>query len=502
MCGIVGIYSHDQIAQQLFDGMTMLQHRGQDAAGIVTCDGYRMAMRKGQGLAVEAIQERHMRRLKGTMGLGHVRYPTAGSDSDAEAQPFYVNAPYGIALGHNGNLTNSEEIQEELIGQNRRHLNTTSDSEIILNVLASEIERQKVPIGKFDKHVYFRALETLYQRCRGGYAVVGVIAGAGLFAFRDPHGIRPLSYGYKHTGNGYEYMVCSESVALDCEGYTHAGDVKPGEGLFIDLEGNLHKKVCINNQTFTPCIFEYVYLSRPDSLINGARVYNTRLNMGQKLAQNVLANRPDHDIDVVIPVPDSGRDVALPIADGLDVDYREGFVKNRYVGRTFIMPGQTSRKKSIRKKLNVIPREFEGKHVLLVDDSIVRGNTSRLIVQMAYSAGAKKVSMASGAPVIRYPNVYGIDMPTKEELVGYNRTWENIAQWIGCDDIFYQYLEDLKAAVREENPELTHFETSIFDGQYITGDVDQSFFDRLAINREEGKKRQTDCVISINEKEQ
>ncbi|MDA7742236.1 amidophosphoribosyltransferase [Francisellaceae bacterium] len=485
MCGVVGIIGPNSVSQKIFDALTMLQHRGQDAAGILTCDGYQMCLRKGKGLAVEVIRARHMQRLHGNIGIGHVRYPTAGSDSDAEAQPFYVNAPYGVSLIHNGNLTNSKQLFKQLIADDRRHLNTRSDSETLLNVLASELEKQNVPIREFSDEIFFNAVKKVNARAKGGYAVVGVIAGAGLFAFRDPNGVRPLCWGYCDTELGREYMIASESLALDCEGYTVIGDVAPGEAIFIDLKGNVSRKICAEETSLTPCIFEYVYLARPDSVIDGVNVYSARLEMGRKVAKRILKEHSEHDIDVVIPVPDSGRHAALPIAKVLNVPYREGFVKNRYVGRTFIMPGQAERQKSIRKKLNTIPHEFAGKHVLLVDDSIVRGNTSKLIIEMARAAGARKVSIVSAAPPVRYPNVYGIDMPTSEELVAFGRTEEEVAKEIGADNVYYQTLEDLIASIQSENQNISNFETSVFDGKYVTGDIDARYFKSLAKMRNE-----------------
>ncbi|WP_440682891.1 amidophosphoribosyltransferase [Cysteiniphilum halobium] len=485
MCGVVGIIGYEPANQKLFDALTMLQHRGQDAAGILTCDGYHMSLRKDKGLVVEAIRARHMERLQGNLGIGHVRYPTAGSDSVFESQPFYVNSPYGIALAHNGNLINTTQIRKELLEHDFRHINTSSDSELLLNVLASELHKAEVSLTNFSTDIFFNALTKLYQRCIGGYAVVGVIAGAGLFAFRDPHGIRPLVLGVKEVDGKKEYMVASETVALDCDGYQIIGDLKAGEAVFISLDGELKRKVCATDASLSPCIFEYVYLARPDSVIDGVSVYSARLEMGRIAGKNILAELPDHDIDVVIPVPDSGRHAALPLSRVLDVPYREGFVKNRYVGRTFIMPTQAARQKSIRKKLNTIEHEFKDKHVLLVDDSIVRGNTSKLIVEMARKAGARKVSIVSTAPVVKYPNVYGIDMPTHDELIGHNRSVEEIRQWIGLDHLFYLTTEDLIAAVRNQAPHLQSFDTSVFDGKYVTGGVDENYFKALLSHRKQ-----------------
>lgn len=484
MCGVVGVIGPGDVNQVIFDALTMLQHRGQDAAGILTCDGNHKYMKKGKGLAVDVIRNRHMKRLYGNIGIGHVRYPTAGSDSEAESQPFYVNSPYGLSLAHNGNLTNSIELSSELVSMNRRHLNTSSDSEVLLNVLASELDLQDKSISSFSSDVLFNAISNLNNRVKGGYSAVGVIVGAGLFAFRDPNGIRPLVFGYKDKGDSQrEFMVVSESVALDCEGYTMIGDIAPGEAIYIDLKGNIHRKLCAKNPTLTPCIFEYVYLARPDSIIDGINVYSARLKMGEYVATKIKEKLPSKDIDVVIPVPDSGRHAALSIASVLEIPYREGFVKNRYVGRTFIMPGQAERKKSIRKKLNTIAHEFRGKHVLLVDDSVVRGNTSKLIIEMARLAGARKVSIVSAAPPIRYPNVYGIDMPTRKELVAYKRTEAEIAIEIGADYVFFQTLDDLIKAVSEQNSNIKQFETSVFSGEYVTKDIDEAYFGLLERRR-------------------
>lgn len=484
MCGIVGVIGPERVNQKIFDALTMLQHRGQDAAGILTCDGYHLTLHKNAGLLVDAIRARHMESLTGNMGIGHVRYPTAGSDSAAEAQPFYVNAPYGIALAHNGNLTNTDQIRDDLFHKDFRHVNTTSDSELLLNVLASELQRAHVAVDDFDTSIYFQAMHKVFERCQGGYAVVGVIAGVGMFAFRDPHGIRPMVIGYKVIDGQKEYMIASETVALDCDGYTTTGDVLPGEAIFITVEGKVERQICAQSTSLTPCIFEYVYLARPDSVIDGASVYGSRLSMGEKIAERIFAQNPNHDIDVVIPVPDSGRHAALPIANILGCDYREAFVKNRYVGRTFIMNGQEARQKSIRKKLNTINHEFKDKHVLLVDDSIVRGNTSKQIVNMARAAGARKVSLVSTSPVVRHPNVYGIDMPTHEELIGHNRTEAEIAEWIGVDHLYYQTLEDLVESVQKHSDRITAFDTSVFDGKYVTGGIDDAYFANLKAKRE------------------
>ena len=489
MCGIVGIVSPNQVNQTIFDALTLLQHRGQDAAGMLTCEGYRMSLRKARGLVVEAIRSRHMLRLKGTMGIGHVRYPTAGSDSEAESQPFYVNSPYGIALAHNGNLTNAPQLHKELIEHDRRHLNTDSDSEVLLNVLASKMDALHAPVSEFTPEIFFKSMENLFERCEGGFTACGLIAGVGVFAFRDPHGIRPLVVGSSEDDNGQRsVMFASESVALDRTGFDFVSDVGPGEAIFVDMQGRIHRKVCAPHVGHYPCIFEYVYLARPDSVIDGVSVYATRLRMGQKIAERIRKQFDVNTFDVVVPVPDSGRHAGLEAACSLGLPYREGFVKNRYVGRTFIMPGQEVRKKSIRQKLNVISDEFKGKHVLLVDDSIVRGNTSQEIIQMARDAGASKVTMVSAAPAVRYPNVYGIDMPAHHELIAHQRSDEQVAVAMGADHVVYQTLEDLKDCVRYFNPGLEHFDCSVFDGEYVAGHIDEAYFRHLEQRRSDKAK--------------
>lgn len=431
MCGILGIVGKTNVNQALYDALIVLQHRGQDAAGIVTCKDNKLFLRKDNGLVRDVFHTRHMQRLVGNYGIGHVRYPTAGSSSSAEAQPFYVNSPYGITLAHNGNLTNVEQLSKEIYASDLRHVNTTSDSEVLLNAFAHELAKSKTlhlaPDDIFD------AVTALYRRCRGGFAVVSMILGHGIVAFRDPHGIRPIVYGHRQTELGTEYMVASESVALDVSGFTLIRDLAPGEALYITENGELFTKQCVAVEKFTPCIFEYVYLARPDSIMDGISVYKSRLKMGEKLAEKILRERPNHDIDVVIPIPDTSRTSALELANHLGVKFREGFMKNRYIGRTFIMPGQAERKKSVRQKLNAIDLEFKDKNVLLVDDSIVRGTTCKQIVQMARDAGAKKVYFCSAAPAVRYPNVYGIDMPSVHELIAHNRTTEEVADLIGTD---------------------------------------------------------------------
>jgi len=488
MCGIVGLLSeHSNVNQELYDALTVLQHRGQDAAGIVTCENRRLFLRKANGLVRDVFSARHMLRLQGNIGIGHVRYPTAGSRSEAEAQPFYVNSPYGITLAHNGNLTNAAELKQLLFREDLRHINTSSDSEILLNVFAHELHRLgKLTINESD---IFQAITALHKRCSGGYAAVALIIGYGLVGFRDPHGIRPLVYGKRVSEKGTDYMLASESVALSALGFELLGDVAPGEAVFISVDGKIHKQVCTRDAQLTPCIFEYVYLARPDSIIDGVAVHQARLRMGQKLADKILRIMPDHDIDVVIPVPDTSRTAALPIAEQLGIRFTEGFIKNRYIGRTFIMPGQKQRQKSVRQKLNAIAMEFAGKNVLIVDDSIVRGTTSKEIIQMARDAGAKKVYFASAAPPVYYPNVYGIDMPAASELIAHGRDEAAICKELGADKIIYQDLADLEDAIRELNPAIKHFEASVFDGKYITGDVDEAYLEHLASQRNDAVRQ-------------
>ncbi len=486
MCGIIGVLANGPANQALYEGLTVLQHRGQDAAGILTSDGNRVYLRKDNGLVRDVFRTRHMLSLKGNVGIGHVRYPTAGCDSPAEAQPFYVNSPHGVALAHNGNLTNAEQLKEELFREDLRHINTESDSEILLNVFAHELHAAgNLRLTPDD---IFRAVAGLHRRCHGAYAVVAQIVGFGIVAFRDPFGIRPLVFGKRETDQGPEYMVASESVALDVVGFDLVRDIEPGEALFIDLQGQVHDKQCADNPRHAPCIFEFVYMARPDSMIDGIAVHKTRLRMGEKLAKKVQREWADHDIDVVIPIPDTSRTAALQMAYAMNIVYREGFIKNRYIGRTFIMPGQAQRKKSVRQKLNAIDLEFRGKNVLLVDDSIVRGTTSRQIIQMAREAGAKKVYFASAAPPVRYPNVYGIDMPSAQELIATGRTDEEIRIEIGADGLIYQDLEDLISAAHEGNEKITQFDTSCFSGEYITGDVSPDYLESVEKNRSDGAK--------------
>lgn len=487
MCGIVGIVGKTPVAQSLYDGLTVLQHRGQDAAGIMTIDRNMFNLRKANGLVRDVFHTRHMKRLTGNMGIGHVRYPTAGTSSSAEAQPFYVNSPFGIAFAHNGNLTNAHELQEEVFRIARRHINTTSDSELLLNILAHELQQcTELTVSAGD---IFKVVTKVHKKIRGAYAVVAAIIGQGVLAFRDPHGIRPLALGKRVTELGEEWMVASESVALDAVGFTFIRDVAPGEAVYITEAGELHTQQCAENPTTSPCIFEFVYFARPDTFIDGISVYASRVNMGRKLGEKIAREWADLDIDVVIPIPETSMDVALQIANTLELPYRQGFVKNRYIGRTFIMPGQTMRKKSVRRKLNAISSEFKGKNVLLVDDSIVRGTTSSQIIEMARESGAKKVYFASAAPEIRFPNVYGIDMPSANELIAYGREIDQISDLIQADGLIFQDISDLVDAVREENPDIPRFETSVFDGNYITGDVDQSYLERIDIARGEQSRK-------------
>ena len=484
MCGIVGIVGQTEVAAQLYDGLTVLQHRGQDAAGIATADGGKLRVHKGNGLVRDVFDAKSMALLHGRVGIAHCRYPTAGSEGSDEAQPFYVNSPFGIALAHNGNLTNTEALRREVFEQDRRNVNTDSDSEVLLNVFAHELETQKA----LTPEAVFAALEGVNRRARGGYAVVCTVLGLGLVAFRDPHGIRPLVLGRRATAEGEEYIVASESVALDILGFERLRDVEPGEGIVITARGELFARQCAPAAEHATCIFEYVYFARPDSMIENISVHKARMRMGVTLGEKILRERPDHDIDVVIPIPDTSRDSALEIANVLGVKYREGFIKNRYVGRTFIMPGQGERAKSVKRKLNPIPLEFRNRVVLLVDDSIVRGTTSKQIVQMARDAGAKKVYLASAAPPVRYPNVYGIDMPSSEELVAHGRSEKDIEQLLGCDWLIYQDLSDLEAAVAGPKFPGRRFDSSCFNGEYVTG-IDAGYFERLKqLRSDEAKK--------------
>ena len=483
MCGIVGVISKGAVNQLIYDALLLLQHRGQDAAGIVTMQGTKCFMHKARGMVRDVFRTRNMRGLPGTVGLGQVRYPTAGNAySEEEAQPFYVNAPFGIVLVHNGNLTNALALKQELVDIDRRHINTTSDTEVLINVVAHELARASRD-KPLTPDLVFDAVRAVHKRIKGSYAVVALIAGHGLLAFRDPFGIRPLCIGEGVGPEGREVMVASESVAIEGTGHKVLRDVAPGEALFIDLDGVVHARQCADKPSLNPCMFEFVYLARPDSIMDGISVYQARLNMGETLAQRLISTIPPNEIDVVIPIPESSRPSAMQLAQRIGKPYREGFVKNRYVGRTFIMPGQGARKKSVRQKLNAIGVEFKGRNVLLVDDSIVRGNTSKEIVQMARDAGARKVYMASAAPPVRYPNVYGIDMPTSEELIAHNRSIEEIRVFIGADALIYQDVNAMKRVVGALNPALNGFEASCFDGVYITGDVSAADFSAMAEQR-------------------
>ncbi|GAB1257141.1 amidophosphoribosyltransferase [Aurantivibrio plasticivorans] len=498
MCGIVGIVGKSDVNLQLYDALTVLQHRGQDAAGMVTCGDGKLAQQKANGLVSDVFRTRHMQRLLGNIGIGHVRYPTAGGSGPALAQPFYVNSPYGIALAHNGNLTNSKEVNEHLYKTDLRHVNTDSDSEVLLNVFAHELQA----MGKLvpTEEEIFKAIEGLHRRVRGGYSAVALIANYGILGFRDPWGIRPLVFGKRQGPKGDEYMIASESVALDVLGFDRVRDVAPGEAVYIDINGKLHTRQCAEKPILRPCIFEQVYFARPDSIMDDVSVYKARLRQGEKLAEKILRDMPNHDIDVVIPIPDSSRVAGQALAQHLGVKFREGLVKNRYIGRTFIMPGQQQRKKSVRQKLNAIDLEFKGKNVLLVDDSIVRGTTCQQIIQMAREAGAAKVYFASAAPAVKYPNVYGIDMPSASELIAHGRTTEEVCQEIGADLLIYQDLDDLIAASREGNPDIDAFECSVFTGEYITGDVDTTYLDRIESERNDKiKSLRRQQTVSDNE---
>ncbi|AOV96388.1 amidophosphoribosyltransferase [Edwardsiella hoshinae] len=488
MCGIVGIAGFTPVNQSIYDALTVLQHRGQDAAGIVTIDdNHTFRLRKANGLVSDVFEARHMQRLQGNMGIGHVRYPTAGSSSASEAQPFYVNSPFGITLAHNGNLTNAHQLKQQLFEHARRHVNTSSDSEILLNVFAYELDRyDSYPLSEEN---IFAAVAATHRQIRGAYACVAMIIGHGMVAFRDPNGIRPLVIGKRDLADGRtEYMVASESVALDTLGFDFIRDVAPGEAIYVNTQGQLFTRQCAQEPKSHPCLFEYVYFARPDSFIDKISVYSARVRMGQKLGQKIAREWEDLDIDVVIPIPETSCDIALQIARILDKPYRQGFVKNRYVGRTFIMPGQQLRRKSVRRKLNANRAEFRDKNVLLVDDSIVRGTTSEQIIEMAREAGARRVYLASAAPEIRFPNVYGIDMPSVSELIAHGREVDEIRQLIGADGLIFQDLDDLIAAVGEDNPDIEQFECSVFNGVYITRDVDQSYLDYLQSLRSDDAK--------------
>jgi amidophosphoribosyltransferase len=492
MCGIAGIFAQANVQQDLFDALTVLQHRGQDAAGIITSDGEHFFLRKANGLVRDVFEQRHMQRLQGHMGIAHARYPTAGSSSEAEAQPFYVNSPYGITLAHNGNLTNAKQLRQLLTESYRRHINTQSDSELLLNVMAYELEM----LPELSVTEICKAMTALMAQVKGGYAAVAMVMNFGLIGFRDPHGIRPLVIGLRETELGPEYMIASESVALDTLGFTLIDDVQPGEVVIVDMDRKLHRHVC-QPGILEPCAFEFVYLARQDSVMDGISVYQARLNMGERLAAQILTTWPDHDIDVVIPIPDTARTAAISLADKLGVLFREGFVKNRYIGRTFIMPEQQERKRSVRKKLNPITSELHGKNILLVDDSIVRGTTCKQIIEMARHAGAKKVYFASAAPPVLFPNVYGIDMPVCEELIAFGKTIDQVCQKIGADKLIYQKLEDLIGALHDANPALSTFETSVFDGHYVTGDIDAAYLKQLEHDRSDSAKAKRNGSSSV-----
>ncbi len=497
MCGIIGIVGQGNVNQLIYDGLTVLQHRGQDAAGMVTCDNGHFFLRKSNGLVRDVFHTRHMLRLVGNMGIGHVRYPTAGSSSSAEAQPFYVNSPYGIALAHNGNLTNAEQLKDEIFREDLRHINTSSDSEILLNVFAHELQRQ----GKLtiDHNDIFEAVAGVHRRCKGGYASVAMIPNYGVVGFRDPFGIRPAVFGQRKTEKGMEYIIASESVAVDSLDFEVIRDLAPGEAVFISLEGQIYTKQCARNPQYAPCIFEHVYFARPDSIIDGISVYKARLRMGDLLADKIMRVFPKHDIDVVIPIPDTSRTTALQLANKMGIKYREGFIKNRYIGRTFIMPGQSQRAKSVRQKLNAIDLEFKDKVVLLVDDSIVRGTTSKQIIQMAREAGARKVYFASAAPPVRHANVYGIDMPSANELIGHGRSDEEIAEVIGADWLVYQDIEDMIESVRHGNPDIENFDTSCFNGEYVTGDITPEYLQELEDRRNDASKKKKNGAADNSE---
>ena len=488
MCGVIGVVNHTPVASTIYECLTVLQHRGQDAAGIATCEKRRIALVKDNGLVRDVFNSENVKKLHGNMGIGHTRYPTAGGDNKLEAQPFYVNSPYGIVLAHNGNLVNTKQLRKELFEQDRRHINTGSDSEVLLNVLAHELQKNNEP--SLTAEMVFEAITTLNTRCVGGFAVVAMIPGHGIIGFRDPNGIRPLVLGKRTINNQDEYMLASESVALDLHGYKLVGDVEPGEAVLIGIDGKLFRQKCAKDKFHTPCIFEFVYFSREDSIIDKLSVHKARLRMGETLAARILEKLPNHDIDVVIPIPDTSRTSAIPLAYRLGVKFREGFVKNRYIGRTFIMPGQEERVKSVRRKLNAIDLEFRGKTVLLVDDSIVRGTTSTQIIQMAREAGAKKVYFASAAPPVRYPNVYGIDMPAANELVANNRSEQEVCEILGADKLFYQTLPDLITACSRGEGYVSKFDTSCFSNEYVT-EIDADYLKQLEVQRSDGAKRKT-----------
>ena len=495
MCGIVAVYGTNQVVHDIYESLTVLQHRGQDASGILTNYDGKIALRKSLGLVRDGFSYRHINRLKGNLGIGHVRYPTAGhAESSAEAQPFYVNSPYGIGLAHNGNLINSSILKNNLFSEDLRHINTKSDSEILLNIFAHELQLHGN--DSFTPDDVFYAVAGVHRRVKGAYSVVALIADRGIVAFRDPMGIRPLCFGERTINGKKEIMVASESVALDSTGYKLIRDVKPGEAVFIDIEGNVHTRLCSDKTGYTPCIFEYVYFARPDTILDGISVYRARMRMGQNLAKKIKKEWKTHNIDVVIPIPDTSRIAALELSTSLKVPFREGFIKNRYIGRTFIMPEQMQRIQSVKRKLNAIGSEFKGKNVLLVDDSIVRGTTSKQIIEMAREAGAKKVYMASAAPPVKFPNVYGIDMPASNEFVAYEKTEKEISDFIGADKLFYQNLDDLIMSVREDGSPIQKFDASCFDGKYVTEDVTQDYLKELDTVRNDASKQKQSIDIS------
>jgi amidophosphoribosyltransferase len=494
MCGVVGIVSHSPVNQAIYDALTVLQHRGQDAAGIVTWGEDGLRQRKSNGLVRDVFHQRHMMRLTGNVGIGHVRYPTAGGAQAAEAQPFYVNSPYGICLAHNGNLTNHDELADLLSREDLRHLSTGSDSEVLLNVFAHELQIRAN--GRPTKEQIFGAVDAVHRRCKGGYAVVALLVGVGIVAFRDPNGIRPLVLGKRKVERGKEYMVASESVALDALQFKRVRDVSPGEAVFIENDGTLHSHRPSLPVRHTPCIFEFVYFARPDSILDDLSVYKARLRMGEQLAGKIIREFPDHDIDVVIPVPSTSRTSAVQVANHLGVKYREGFIKNRYIGRTFIMPGQAERTRSVRHKLNAISLEFRKKNVLLVDDSIVRGTTSRQIIKLAREAGARKVYFASAAPPVQFPNVYGIDMPAARELIANGRSIEEVQELIGADRLIYQDLHGLIRSVKHDNSAISEFDTSCFSGEYVTGDVTDEYLHEIEARRNDAAKQRREAALN------
>ncbi|MDC0587036.1 amidophosphoribosyltransferase [Gammaproteobacteria bacterium] len=500
MCGLVGIVANHPVNQEIYDALTVLQHRGQDSSGIMTDDNGVLCLRKSNGLVSDVFSQEDMATLRGNIGIGHVRYPTAGSLSSTEAQPFYVNTPFGISLAHNGNLVNTNELRDHLKKVDKRHLNTESDTEALLNLFAHELQIQN--LDEVTPQSIFDATEKVFNRCSGGYAVVAMILNHGLVAFRDPNAIRPLVIGVRESNEGKEYMVASESVALDVVGFSLLRDVLPGEAIFIDTGGNFYSKQCVEPKSYTPCIFEFVYFARPDSIIDGMSVYKSRLKMGEYLAQSIIEKGLHHEVDVVIPIPDTSRTSALQVAHHLGVKYREGFIKNRYIGRTFIMPGQDKRKKSVRQKLNPIELELKDKNVLLIDDSIVRGTTSKRIIEMTRSIGAKKVFFASAAPPVKYPNVYGIDMPASSELIASGKSEEELADFIGADWLIYQTLDDLIEAVKFDETGVQAFDTSCFSGEYVTNDISQKYLKSLESKRSDDAIRESEQLrkqIEIND---